>query len=114
MEREVYSLIPGEWHGDIRTFTEDEFQSIVSVDGETLRTSSDRINESYNDDRYNPRDGELVKAADSLAAFIEASVAIRNGSTSQGLVEAKLAIKSKFEKLSIAGINFGEIYADFD
>jgi hypothetical protein len=35
-------------------------------------------------------------------------------STSQGLVEAKLSIKSKFEKVTIAGINFGEIYADFD
>src|SRR5512134_3207971 len=34
MEREVYSLIPGAWHGDIRTFTEDEFESIVSVKGE--------------------------------------------------------------------------------
>ena len=114
MEHEVYSLIPVAWHGDIRTFTEDEFESIVSVNGVTLRTSSDEINESYNDNLYNPRDGELVKAADSLAAFIEASVAIRNGSTSQGLVEAKLAIKSKFEKVTIAGINFGEIYADFD
>ena len=114
MEREVYRLIPKAWHGDIRTFTEGEFESIVSVNGETLRTSSDEINERYNDNLYNPRDGELVKAADSLAAFIEASVAIRNGSTSQGLVEAKLAIKSKFEKVTIAGINFGEIYADFD
>lgn len=114
MEREVYSLIPRTWHGDIRTFTEDEFDSIVSVNGETLRTSSDEINEFYNDNQYNPRDGELVKAADSLAAFIEASVAIRNGSTSQGLVEAKLAIKNKFEKVTIAGINFGEIYADFE
>ena len=114
MEREVYSLIPRTWHGDIRTFTEDEFDSIVSVNGETLRTSSDEINEFYNDNQYNPRDGELVKAADSLAAFIEASVGIRNGSTSQGLVEAKLAIKNKFEKVTIAGINFGEIYADFE
>ncbi len=113
MEHEVYSLIPATWHKDIRTFTEDEFDSIVSVKGKMLKTSSNEINERYNNDQYNPRDGELVKAADSLAAFIEASVAIRNGSTSQGLVEAKLAIKNKFEKVTIAGINFGEIYADF-
>ena len=113
MEHEVYSLIPVAWHGDIRTFTEDEFDSSVRVNGEMLKTSSDVINECYNDDQYNPRDGQLVKAADSLAAFIEASVAIRNGSTSQGLVEAKLSIKNKFEKATIAGINFGEIYADF-
>jgi len=114
MEREVYSLIPREWHDDIRNFTEDEFHSIVTVNNKARRVSSNEINERYNDDRYNPRDGELVKAADSLAAFIEASVAIRNGSTSQGLIEAKLSIKNKYEKVAIAGINFGEIYADFD
>jgi len=47
-----------------------------------------------------------------LAAFIEVSVAIRNGSISQGLVEAKLSIRNNFEKSTIAGINFGEIFAD--
>jgi putative hydrolase of HD superfamily len=114
MEREVYSLIPAAWRSDIRTFTEDEFDSIVLVDAEVRKTSSDDINKFYNADAYNPRDGELVKAADALAAFIEASVAIRNGNTSQGLVEAKLDIKEKFEKKTIAGISFGEIYADFD
>jgi putative hydrolase of HD superfamily len=114
MEHEVYSLIPRAWHADIKRFTEDEFNSIVTVNGEILKVSSDTINDCYNDDQFNPRDGELVKASDSLAAFIEASVAIRNGSPSQGLVEARLSIRSKFEKSTIAGINFGEIYADFD
>ncbi len=114
MQLEVYSLIPSAWHADIRSFTEDEFYSIVTVNGETIKVSSDQINASYNHDHFNPRDGELVKASDSLAAFIEASVAIHNGSPSQGLVEAKLSIRSRFEKSTIAGINFGEIYADFD
>jgi putative hydrolase of HD superfamily len=114
MEQEVYSLIPKAWHADIRAFTEDEFASVATVNGETIKVSSDEISERYNNNRFNPRDGELVKAADSLAAFIEASVAIRNGSTSQGLIEAKLSIRSKFDKVTIAGINFGEIYADFE
>jgi putative hydrolase of HD superfamily len=114
MEQEVYSLIPETWHADIRSFTEDEFDGIVTVNNKTLKVSSDEINRLYNDDQYNPRDGELVKAADSLAAFIEASVAIRNGSTSPGLVEARFGIRNKFEKTIIAGINFGEIYADFE
>ena len=60
------------------------------------------------------RDGEIVKAADELAAFIEASVAIRNGSHSPELLEAKLSIKNRYAKLKAAGINLGEIYADFE
>jgi putative hydrolase of HD superfamily len=63
---------------------------------------------------YNPRDGVLVKAADNLAAFIEAYVAIRNGSYNREFQEAKLAFRDIYGRATITGINFGEIYADFD
>ena len=45
---------------------------------------------------------------------MEAYSAIRNGSSHEQLHEAKMVIKTKYEKATIAGINFGEIYADFD
>ncbi|MBM4064544.1 MAG: HD domain-containing protein [Planctomycetes bacterium] len=114
MEKEVYGLIPEEWHPEIKMFTEDEFDSVVTINGKKEKSSSKEINEAYNDDRFNPKDGELVKAADSLAGFIEASVAIRNGSASPDLQYAKLSVKKQYEKVNIANINFGEIYADFD
>ena len=114
MEKEVYGLIPKEWHKDVRTFTEKEFDSIITFRGRRKKVGSDEINGRYNADRYNPRDGELVKAADSLAAFIEAYVAIRNGSYSREFQEAKLSFRDTYGRATIAGINFGEIYADFD
>lgn len=114
MEMEVYGLIPAEWHPEIRMYTEDEFYNIVTKNGNRERVTSKDINDSYNEDGYNPKDGELVKAADILAGFIEASAAIRNGSASPELQEARLSMKKKYERSTVAGINFGEIYADFD
>ena len=114
MEKEVYGLIPEEWHPEIKMFTEDEFDSVVTINGKKEKFSSKEINETYNDDKFNPKDGELVKAADSLAGFIEASVAIRNGSASPDLQYAKLSVKKQYERVNIANINFGELYADFD
>jgi putative hydrolases of HD superfamily len=114
MEKEVYGLIPKEWHRDVRTFTEKEFDSIITLRGRRRKLGSDEISERYNEDIFNPRDGQLVKAADSLAAFIEAYVAIRNGSYSREFQEAKLSFKDTYGRATIAGINFGEIYADFD
>ncbi len=114
MEKEVYGLIPEEWHPEIKMFTEDEFDSVVTINGKKEKFSSKEINEVYNDDRFNPKDGELVKAADSLAGFIEASIAIRNGSASPDLQYAKLSVKKQYERVNIANINFGELYADFD
>jgi len=114
MEKEVYGLIPEEWHPEIRMYTEDEFYNIVTKNGKRERVTSKDINGAYNEDVYNPKDGELVKAADILAGFIEASAAIRNGSASPELQEARLSMKKDYERSTIAGINFGEIYADFD
>jgi putative hydrolase of HD superfamily len=114
MEKEIYSLIPVGWHEDIRLFTEHEFDSIIVSGGGTVRLTSDDINARYNRNEFMPRDGELVKAADVLAAFIEAFVAIKNGSPSQEFQEAKSSFRSAYGKAVIAGINFGEIYADFD
>lgn len=114
MEKEIYRLIPKAWHNEIRTFTEQEFESIVTLDGRRTRVSSDEISHQYNRDACAPRDGELVKAADSLAAFIEAIAALRHGSPSQEFHEARLSFKQRYERTTIAGINFGEIYADFE
>lgn len=114
MEREVYALIPAEWHAEMRMFTENEFASIVTLNNRIEGKSSDDISVNFNADACNPRDGELVEATDHLAAFIEAYMAIKNGMTSQELEEAKGSLKHKYKHAVIAGIKFGEIYADFE
>jgi len=114
MEKEVYGLIPQEWHGEMRMFTEDEFSSIVTVDGIKKRTTSEEIIEKYNRDEFNPRDGELLKAADELAAFLEAFMALKNGLASQDLQDAKNRLKERYKQKVVAGIKFGELYADFE
>ncbi len=114
MKNEVYKLIPPQLHGQMQMYTEDEFSSIVSIDGNYVPKNSQEINESFNEDRFDPRDGELVKAADHLAAYIEAYLSMHNGLASEELDEAKWTLKKEYKSKSVAGINFGEIYADFD
>jgi putative hydrolase of HD superfamily len=114
MANEVYGLIPEAWHSEMRMFTEDEFSNIVTVEGRQVRTSSDEITQKYNRDEFNPRDGELLKATDELAAFIEAFLALNNGLASQDLQDAKNRLKDRYKQKVIAGIKFGELYADFD
>ncbi|MFQ5788262.1 MAG: HD domain-containing protein, partial [Thermodesulfobacteriota bacterium] len=114
MENEVYGLIPEKWHQEIKLFTENEFENTVILNGKKKNVNSEVIGEKYNENRYNPRDGELIKAVDDLAAFIEAYTAIQNGAANQELHRAILTNKEKYEGAYISGINIGEIYADFD
>ena len=114
MEKEVYGLIPEEWHSEMRMFTEDEFSDIVTVNGKQITTSIDEIGSRYNSDEFNPRDGELLKTIDELAAFIEAFMALKNGLSSLDLQEAKNRLKERYRQKVVGGIKFGELYADFE
>lgn len=114
MESEVYGLIPKKWHQEIKLFTENEFENTVILNGKKKKVNSEVIGEKYNENRYNPRDGELIKAVDDLAAFIEAYTAIQNGAANRELHRSLIINKEKYEGAFISGINIGEIYADFD
>jgi putative hydrolases of HD superfamily len=114
MEQEFYGLLPPDWHADLRLFSEDEFEGVVMMHGKRVTCTSEEISARFNEDRYAPRDGEFVKAADRLAAFIEAYLAIRDGSGSPELHEALWSIRRDESQRSIGGIDLGGIYADFD
>jgi putative hydrolase of HD superfamily len=113
MEEEVYHLIPREWHEEMRMFTENEFKSIVAVNGRIVEKRSEEINRRFNRDRYHPRDGEIVEGTDHLAAFMEVYLAMENGINTPELEKAKNSIKGRYEGKTVGGIRFGEIYEDF-
>ncbi|MFC2032565.1 HD domain-containing protein [Chloroflexota bacterium] len=113
MKEKIYSIIPKGWQGEMKVFTEEEFANIVTLEGKTISVNSEDMDE-YNQDHFNPRDGSLIKACDALAAFVEAYLALRNGMTVETLHEAVYEIKAEYKNKIIAGINFGQIYADFD
>ncbi len=112
MQEKVYPLVPESWHPELRLFTEDEFRSVVQIEGQPVPVSSNDIGQRYNSDVYNPRDGELVKAVDDLAAYMEAQLAIENGIGSPELARARKSITRKYEGAIVAGIDFGRLYVD--
>lgn len=117
MEKEVYIAIPSAWRAEFKMFTEYEFANLITQNGKLQNLGDREIGAEYNQDEYRPRDGKLVKAADHLAAFLEAYVAVKNGSASQELLQAQLNLKREYQRAeneSISGINFVEIYEDFD
>jgi 5'-deoxynucleotidase YfbR-like HD superfamily hydrolase/competence protein ComGF len=114
LDKEVYGLLPEGWHADFRMFAEHEFENFVTVDGVALEVPAAELHERYNEDAFNPKDGVLVKRADQLAAFVEAYAGIRNGSISQDLQYAKANIRGQEHNAQYLGLDFGEIYSDFD
>jgi len=114
VEDKLLPLLPAAWRPEIKYFIENEFSNRALVDGEVLdNLSVEDLNGKYNNDAANPVDGELVRACDHLAAFIEAALSISHGITSKHLEEGKRRLLARYRGKVIAGIDFGGIFEDF-
>lgn len=91
-----------------------EFYECVCVDGKTRQVGFDDLQERYNGDEFDPKDGDLLKVCDNLAAFIEAYTALRNGISSDELSQAVWRMRTTLAKKELGGLHIGALLADFD
>jgi putative hydrolase of HD superfamily len=113
VQERLLPLLPTSWHNQIRYFIEDEFANRVMVDNKVQLIASSVIPEKYNEDSFSPIDGELIKACDHLAAYIEAKLSLYHGISSRHLRDGADDLYKLYEHKSVAGIDFGQIFDYF-
>jgi putative hydrolase of HD superfamily len=92
-----------------------EFTSTVVVDGEVREADWEEMQDEYNRNRFDPKDGWMLKICDNLAAFLEAYTAVRNGIASDQFQHAMWRFRRDYANLSLAeGLHVGALLADFD
>ncbi len=74
----------------------------------------DEMNNRFNLNQFDGKDGLLIKACDILAAFLEVHSSIYNGVSSQYLHEAMSRIKNQCKGIQLGEYDFRTILADFD
>lgn len=114
MHKVIYPMLPKEWHDEISYFTNDEFSSKILIEGEPIIKSSDEINEKYNQDKFSPVDGQIIRGCDHLSAFIEAFMSISYGVSSEPIVSGYKQLKKDYENKLIGGIDFSIPFKYFD
>ncbi len=113
LAEKLFPLLPGGWHREIKYYVEDEFANKVMVDGKIVKVASGEIGTSYNEDRFSPVDGELIKACDHLAAYIEATLSMAYGITSRHWRAGAQTLDAKYEDRKVAGVDFGQLFDYF-
>lgn len=109
-ENEIYPLLEPEWQNEIKYFTQEEFYNKITIDGEIVKVPSvDEMTERYNQDEFNPYDGQLIRVADQMAAFLEAKTSHEFGISSIDLISAIENIKARYQ-IKIGSIDFGTIF----
>ncbi|WP_320007486.1 HD domain-containing protein [Maridesulfovibrio sp.] len=123
MERRIMSPLKENGYGQIAdrlgyflgVDTGSEFDAAALIGGSAKKISTEELDARYNDDSYDPKDGELLKLCDHLAAFMEAYNAMQNGITSPHLHQAYWRISQNYmENPVVAGIHVGPLLADFE
>ncbi len=101
--------------------TGSEFHNTVRVPGDDGAAGVQRKDYSdfhmrFNKDECDPKDGDAVKVCDTLAAYIEAYTAIRNGITSDHIQQAFWRMRETNAKgtLGNSDIHIGALFTDFD
>jgi len=91
------------------------YESIRDGQGRAVRVTPEELAGACNLDSLDPKDGQLLKVCDSLAAFIEAYTALRNGIASDQLQRAVWRIRTQYASTVLFNrVHVGALLADFD
>lgn len=92
-----------------------EFEATILQDGAARVVGWEQLQGQYNEDRFCPKDGRMLKICDHLAAFLEAYTALSNGITNAHLQQASWRIRNLYQNQSLTDeLHIGALLADFD
>jgi putative hydrolase of HD superfamily len=122
MREKIFPLLPVAWHGELRYFTENEFDTRYIKDGAPQKLENDFvIPPEYDRSELKPVDGVVLKCCDNLAALIEAVLSYKHGVFSDHLYTAVINITKSIsgqgaavdKKIAAAGLDFGKLINEF-
>ncbi len=91
-----------------------EFENTIDVEGSTRVVDFETLQSAGNVDALDPKDGYMLKVCDSLAAFIEAYTALRNGISSDQMQQALWRLRDTYKHVVLGDVHVGALLADFD
>ena len=113
VNKELVPLMEDFFVNEIIDFTSDEFSNrIKDSDGKVVNVSWEELNEKYNEEKYFPIDGGLVRIADHLSALMEADIYIKHGITSIHLQNGRDGLLNSYDQNEI--INGIDVYSLFN
>lgn len=113
VKKELVPLMEPFYIDELMYFTNDEFENRAVINTEVCHISWEELNEKYNEDRYSPVDGKLIRLADHYSALLEADSSIKHGITSKHLEEGRSNLLSLYTKGTIVnGIDAAELFKE--
>ncbi len=106
IEEKILPLVPKQLKNELKILLTDEFANKI-INGKNYKTV-DKLSDEFK--KVKGIDGDLVKVADHLGAFIEALMSIKHGIKSPELLKAINFLSDKYKNKKIYGINMGNYF----
>ena len=112
VNKELVPLMDESYLEEVMYYTSDEFSDRICPEGQKPKTVTwEELNSQYNDSKYNPVDGRLVRICDHLSALMEADISIKHGITSSHLQGGKDGMLELYpEETLISGIDVNKLF----
>ncbi len=112
VNKELVPLMDESYLEEVMYYTSDEFSDRICPEGQKPKTVTwEELNSQYNDSKYNPVDGKLVRICDHLSALMEADISIKHGITSSHLQGGKDGMLELYpEETLISGIDVNKLF----
>ena len=112
VSKELVPLMEDFFVNQVIYYTSDEFSNRIQDEaGKIQIVSYDELNEKYNDEKFQPIDGKLVRICDHMSALMEANISIKHGITSEHLeVGLETTVNHYKENQIINGINVYDFF----
>lgn len=112
-EKEIYPLVKNHWVEELKYFIIDEFKNKIKEKKVPKNLTTESINKNYNQNKFSPYDGSLIKAADQIAAFLEAWYSTEFGIKSTEFSIAIQQIKQKYSTAKLGETDLSGIFSGF-
>lgn len=114
-EKEIHPLLESQWLDEIKYFTQDEFKNKIRNNNLIVKDNLtvDILNSKYNSDIFDSYDGEIIRSADEISAFLEAYNSCAAGIKSPDLCNSSERIKAKYQNKQLGKINLSSIFEIF-
>lgn len=112
VSKELVPLMEDFFVNQVIYYTSDEFSNRIQDEaGKIQIISYEELNEKYNDEKFQPIDGKLVRICDHMSALMEANISIKHGITSEHLeVGLETTVNHYKENQIINGINVYDFF----
>ncbi len=95
IEDKIIPLLPESWGFEMEYFLENQFKNRIYLEKKVIYLNE--IESKYNKDKFLPVDGAIIKIADDMAAFWEASLSLDHGIRSPYLEGAVSTLKKRYQ-----------------